>query len=370
MGTKTLVCLLALALLTPLAASAQFTTTTTVTPVSPAPAPVPVPLTIDVKAGDDGWTTTNDGNTQLRYDINPIPAGFFGFGSDAVTNPVSLFGKQIANSGGLGASTDTIVRRMAGTGPLTNGSCADVPIDFKALHLESNTFTVSYSGGATETWKIVAGLSLSAAQPIGSMTICRTCGTGGTFDADLKALFLLNYIRVSPLPAIQLQQDCGVGDCPEVLFQTKGAAWSLPSAIGGLNIDALPPNVALDVDADGVPDGVTTIGKSNFQTAIKTCDDNGGGGGGGAPECAPVDHVANDSGPKDHSRSSHSNYAAGGDSNGDGLPDHCACEDANGDGVDDDGGGHPCPQPPIWEEPYDCIECDGRGDTFDRNHRG
>lgn len=327
-------------------AAAQTATTTTV-----------APTVVNLPAGDDGWATTADGNTTLRYDLNPIPAGFFGPGSQAVTSAVDLSGRPIANSGGLGASTDTIVQRMADTGSLAVGSAATVPVDFKSLHLESQTFTVSYDDGSTETWKIVAGLSTSTAQPIGSMTITRNCNNGGSFNATLPALFLLRYIRVSPLPQIQLIQDCGIGDCPETVFQTTGAQWTLSSALGTLNIDPLPAGVQLDVDADGVLDGATTIGKTNFQGGIQIC----GGGGGGSPECARVDHVANDSGDKDHSRSSHANYAAGGDSDGDGLPDHCACEDRNGDGIDDDGGGHPCPgdeEPPAEEEPLSTDSAD------------
>lgn len=308
----------------------------------PAPPLPPAPVTINLAAGDDGWTTTNDGATVLRFDLNPLPADFFGLGSDRIATAISLAGNPLANTGGLAWNTDTIVRRMAPTGPLSTGSCATVPIEFVALHLESAPFTVTYGGVPTETWKIVGGLTVSAAQPIGSMKICRGCGHGGTFNAGLRALLLLRYVRTSPSPA-EIVLDCGVGDCPEFLFRSSGSQWTQSGALGGLNIDPLPAGVRVDVDADGTPDGATTAGKTNFQGGIKICGTGGGGGGGGAPECARVDHVANDSGDKDHSRSSHSNYAAGGDSDGDGLPDHCACEDANGDGVDDDGGGHPCP---------------------------
>jgi len=315
------------------------------------PVPGPVPVTITLKTGDDGWTTTNDGRSVLRYDLHPIPAGFFGVGSDAVTAPVTLFGNGVANTGGLAWSTDTIVRRLADTGPLSVGSSATIPIEFIALHLESNPFAVSYGGVPTETWKIVSGLSLAAAQPIGSMQINRNCGYGGTFGANLRALFLLRFIRTSPPPAIELQLDCGVGDCPETVFRTAGSQWAWSGALtgAGFSFDPLPPGVNVDVDADGTPDSATTIGKSNFQGGIKICGTGGGGGGGGgAPECATVDHVANDSGDKDHSKSSHGNYAAStGDGDGDGVPDHC-CPDEDGDG-NNDRTGEPC-EPPE-EEP-------------------
>ena len=132
----------------------------------PAPTLPPAPVTIDLAAGDDGWTTTNDGSTVLRFDLNPLPADFFGLGSDRMATAISLSGVPLANSGGVVWSTDTIVRRMAPTGPLALGSCATVPIEFIALHLESAPFGVTYGGVPTETWKIVGGLSISAAQPI------------------------------------------------------------------------------------------------------------------------------------------------------------------------------------------------------------
>ena len=119
-----------------------------------------------------------------EYDLHPIPGDFFGFGSNSMGSPVTLFGNPIANSGGLAWNTDTVVRRLANTGLLSVGSCASIPIEFLALHLESNPFTVSYGGVPSETWKIVSGLSTAAAQPIGSMQICRTCGTGGTTSSS------------------------------------------------------------------------------------------------------------------------------------------------------------------------------------------
>ncbi|MEM7482883.1 MAG: hypothetical protein AAF481_17045 [Acidobacteriota bacterium] len=337
---------------------------------SPLVAQVVAPVTVNFAAGDDGWTTFNDGGTYLRFDLNPLPAGFFGAGSNAMASKVTLFGQPIANSGGLGAGIDTIVRRMAPTGNLSVGSCASVPIDFQALHLESNPFTVTYSGGSSETWKIVAGLSLTSAQPIGSMTICRTCGNGGTFDANLRAYFLLRYVRVSPAPAIQFTQDCGAGDCPEATFNATGADWTVKSALGGMNLGALPANVQVDVDADGNPDSATTIGSNSFTGGMKICGTSGsGGGGGGTPECTVPSHVGG-GGPK--TKSSHKNYTGGVDSDGDGVADHCYCEDANCDGIDDDGGGAPCPPCPDDRVPWEDLEPhDYDGDqrpTFNGRH--
>lgn len=332
MQPKTLVWCLSLIVLLPLGAVAQTVVGTAV----PAPAPV------DVTAGDDAWNTTFDRGTSLDYRLNPLPAGFFGPGSNPFSQQVFLFGIPIANSAGLGWHTDTLVRRLANTGLLAVGSCATIPIDFQALHLQSLPFTVTYTSGATERWMIVGGLSTAAAQPIGSMTMCRTCGDGGTFSARLPALFVLRYVRTSPLPQIQFTMDCGLGQCPAALFQTSSAQWALAGGPSGFNptasgIDPLPPGVQVDADADGILDPTTTIGRSNFQGGIQLC-----GGGGGGPACAKVSHVGG--GGQDHQKSSHSNYvSASGDADGNGIPDWCECNDENGDGIDDDTG-DPCPK--------------------------
>ena len=340
-----ILCFLALGALSALAVSAQ-------TPAATAPVAVP---SVNIPAGDDGWFTTFDLNTYLTFGANPIPAGFFGPGSNPFTGTIYFAGSQIVNSGGLGPNTDTIVRRRAGTGPLAVGGCSTIPIDFQALHLQSAPFTVSYAGGGSETWRAVAGLSTAVPQPIGNMTICRTCADGGTFSANLFAYFITRYQRVSPPPAIELPMDCGLGLCPMVHFQSNNSDWTLAGGPWGFNqaaygVDALPAGVQLDIDADGVLDAATTIGNTNFQGGVKLCGTPGyGGGGGGAPECATADHVANNGGG-DHSRSSHSNYvAATGDNDGDGVPDHC-CPDENGDGVNDNTG-EPCEDPD--EEPDD-----------------
>lgn len=292
---------------------------------------------IDINPGDDGWFTTFDGGTWLDYAFSPLPAGFFGPGSLQFTQTVSLFGVPIVNSQGIAWHTDTVVRRRDSTGYLAVGSCADISIEFIALRVESPPFTVSFSDGHTEQWKLTGGLSTAARQPLGAMTICRTTSDGGTFDASLPALFVLYYERVSPLPTTQIITDCGLSQCPQALFQAQGESWTLRSQLlqPGI-IDPLPGNVELDVDADGILDGVFTIGRSNFQGGIKPPSLSGGGGGGGGDECDQVEHVGG--GGQDHTKSSHKNYvSATGDTDGSGKPDHCDDDEEEEEPVETDG---------------------------------
>lgn len=321
---------------------------------------------VDILAGDDGWATTLDNQTFLDYSANPLPAGFFGPGSLAFSQKVSLSGRPIANSAGLAWHTDTIVRRLNPTGLLAVGNCADISIEFVSLHVESPAFTVNFSDGHTEQWKIVGGLSTAAAQPIGTMTICRTCNDGGTFDASLPALFVLYYQRVSPLPTVQRITDCGLSQCPQALFQSVGEDWTLAGGPFGwdpvaFGVDPLPANVQLDVDANGSLDNAFTIGRSNFQGGVKLCgtSDYLSGGGPGSGRCDPVDHVGG--GGQDHQKSSHKNYvSASGDKDGDGIPDDCVCPDENKDGINDETG-EPCDEPTEGDVSDGDATADARG---------
>lgn len=184
------------------------------------------------------------------------------------------------------------------------------------------------------------------------MTITRSGNNGGEYDSTLLGLFHLTFTRVSPAPPITLVLDCGIGDCDEMVFSASGASWTL---VGGpanwqpsqLDIDPLPPGVDVDADGDGVPDGILTIGRSNFQVGVKFVG-GGGGGGGGEGECDGTDHINGQS-----KIETHTSFLAG-DSDADGKPNDCDdCTDVNPADGQDDFGGCGCDNPP-----EDCDEPD------------
>ncbi len=297
--------------------------------------PRPYPIAKNVQAGNDLWTTPDDYNTYLDFSYNGgLPAGYFGPGSDPFTGIVYLYGIPLANDQGIPWNTDTVIDRPQATGFMAVGSCKTIPTVFIALHLQSHPFTVSFFGGAyTQTFTLTAGLSPTATQSSGSMTICRTQLNGGTFSATLLAYFLLRYTDTGTLATFEV--DCGTGACPEATLNSVGNVWRY-TGTGHSGGDTAPPGLVVDVNANGIPNSAPLSGSSNFQAGV------GGGGGGGGDECEKSEHVSG--GGQDHSRPSHSNYAAGGDGDGNGTPDHCEC---------DDGSEPPCEED---EEPVDAIE--------------
>lgn len=133
-----------------------------------------------VKPGDDHLSTVRG---ELRFAENPIPADFFGPGSDPFTGDIPLVGHPPNPSGPLG-DTDTVVRRL-NPAALPFAGCTDtVPIEIVALSLQSvNPITVtgSPSSGFTDSFfdvfVAIDPLRLSG----GNMDITRT--NSGSFDS-------------------------------------------------------------------------------------------------------------------------------------------------------------------------------------------
>lgn len=165
----------------------------------------------NVLAGVDLWSTPGNGSTFDDLSANPIPAGFFGPGSDPFTGTIVLRGSPLPTLGGpsLGP-TDTVVRRLADAVLPAPGSQATVPIEIVALNLVSaQPITVTYNGGQNpESWNVKVCLSATA-QTQGSMTIRRTCTDAGTFDATLPVRPKFVFTRTSPPATMTLDPGAG-----------------------------------------------------------------------------------------------------------------------------------------------------------------
>jgi len=138
-----------------------------------------------IAAGNDQFETTGNGETYHNFSASPVPAGFFGTGSDKYTGVVPLVGTPL----GAGSDTDTIISRdqnVDGSGTTT--------LTMKGLSLDSiNPISVTYNGGTNpEKWDVHVSLSDLKAST-GSMTI----NAGGTFDSSLKVWPKFTFTRQS-----------------------------------------------------------------------------------------------------------------------------------------------------------------------------
>lgn len=139
----------------------------------------------------DAWETpdsTGDITTSSFYvfgagDQPPIPAGFFGPGSDPFIGQV-LFDSQPIDPINLGP-TDTIVKRPP-LPPIPPGPPIIVPIEMLELNLVSaQPISVGYNGmPSTETWHVNVAISDTPA-PTGSMQVQAIGPNGGTFSANI-----------------------------------------------------------------------------------------------------------------------------------------------------------------------------------------
>jgi hypothetical protein len=139
-----------------------------------------------VTAGHD-LLETDSSDTYMDFSANPLPADFFGPGSDPFDGTVYLEGEPFDSFGGFNglSPTDTIVERKTDAG--TESFPDTIDIEIVALELKSVApITVTYNGGQNPgDWDVTASVPEGDLnQETGSMTIRHEDADGGTFDID------------------------------------------------------------------------------------------------------------------------------------------------------------------------------------------
>jgi hypothetical protein len=284
--------------------------------------------------GEDSWQTSPplgcDGST-ADFSASPIPAGFFGPGSDPFSGVIVLRGAPLSTNppGALGA-TDTIIWRRQPANLPSLPSQATIPIEIVALSLVScQPFTVTYYGGQkAEPW--IATVRVCSTQQQGFMTIALLHPDGGTFSSSLPVSPTFTFSPLNGGPSTSPV----IG--PTIQFSSSSTPWTLVGGPAGFNpaghgVDPLPPGVCVDICGNGGC-GYTTIGASNFRPGFGTT-------GSGIPMCSiPTFHCRLSS--EDAQLESHGVYPPG-DTDGDGFPNECDnCPNApNPDQMDSDGDG-------------------------------
>jgi hypothetical protein len=141
-----------------------------------------------IPEGQDCWSTPC-GSTRYGFGATPIPADFFGPGSEPFTGLVVL--------GGASNGSDTIMRRLM---PMcfnpTLPSTATTPIELVQLNLTScEPITVTYSDGRPDQlWNVAVSLSPTAAT-LGSLTATKTHPNGGTYDTSFFVRPVFTFTR-------------------------------------------------------------------------------------------------------------------------------------------------------------------------------
>jgi hypothetical protein len=137
-----------------------------------------------VVAGNDEFETTGNGETHHEFAGTPIPADFFGAGSQPFTGTVMLEGVPLNPAA---SQTDTIIQRHT----TVTGPGGSTQITMTALNLRSTSpIKVTYNNGSSEYWDVKVNLS-SFKSSTGTMTI-----NASSFDSTLQCWPKFTFTKV------------------------------------------------------------------------------------------------------------------------------------------------------------------------------
>ena len=170
-------------------------------------------VSIYIQAGNDQFETTGNGETYHNFQASPVPAGFFGTGSQKYAGLVPLVGVPLQP---LVNDIDTIIHRNQDV--LTPGSTT---ITMTALNLKGiNPITVSYDDNHTESWTVKVNLSDVKASG-GSMSFN---SDGSAFDSSLSVYPKFTFTRVSDNKTLVLDTGGSGGLAPQSATSTRASS--------------------------------------------------------------------------------------------------------------------------------------------------
>jgi len=170
-------------------------------------------VSIYIQAGNDQFETTGNGETYHNFQASPVPAGFFGTGSQKYAGLVPLVGVPLQP---LVNDIDTVIHRNQDV--LTPGSTT---ITMTALNLKGiNPITVTYDDSHTESWTVKVNLSDVKASG-GSMSFN---SDGSAFDSSLSVYPKFTFTRVSDNKTLVLDTGGSGGLAPQSATSTRASS--------------------------------------------------------------------------------------------------------------------------------------------------
>jgi hypothetical protein len=182
---------------------------------------------------DAGYDLLETGSpTQLEFGgssgIAPIPADFFGPGSDPFEGTVALQGDPFDDfDPGTGtisglSPTDTIIERQQDAG---GGGFPDtIDIEIVALSLVSTAPIWVTTPPGPEMWNVRVDVPASGAQDTGTMTIRHEHVNGGTFDSELPVKPVVTFTKVSDPSEVRVL-DWTLEGLSAIVFFASGVDW-------------------------------------------------------------------------------------------------------------------------------------------------
>ncbi len=209
----------------------------------------------------DLWETPQGYNTYVDFGCGestpPMPAGFFGPGSDPFEGTVALVGEPLATNGNLGP-TDTIIKRSRAADLPQCPSQDEIELEIVALNLVSvEPITVTYDGQDPEEWDVTVCLSEFRDQPMGVMNINQVCQEGGTFSAYVPVVPNVIFTRISD--GMELNVDYGEWGLPAIELYAEEGHWMFSDPGFGVYTSAVGDLVSNCDDVPDIPIGPSAI---------------------------------------------------------------------------------------------------------------
>ncbi|MCK4341914.1 MAG: hypothetical protein KAY37_09355 [Phycisphaerae bacterium] len=233
----------------------------------------------DVLAGSDILFSPS-GQTHQDFSGTPIPADFFGPGSDPFDGIIYFVGDQFPVPGPSGTEeVDAIVQRLEDA-HLSSGEDT-VPTRMIALRLVSTSpITVTFYGGTqSSTYDVLVCLSSYYGQPQGWMTIRRQTPAGGDFDSLTPVRPRFVFTKVSGGPGNNQAE----GELMDALnFEVWGGCWSheappgynLYTTYGGwVDHDCDPGTPDVDYPPSSPPPNGFFLGVCDGSSVVQTDED-------------------------------------------------------------------------------------------------